>query len=198
MWAESAGSTSWHPGHIAERFGLFTIIVLGEAVLAASLTIQSALDAGEASAGLVSVLIGGLLTVFAMWWLYFAKPAERFLRSNREGFRWGYGHLFIFASAAAVGSGLAVVVDRITGHAMISAWGAAATVTIPVALYLLAVWVLHLRPHHLGSFQVVLFPGVGLLILGATVVGQPVLVVGLLMAALVAVSMVGARRADSR
>ena len=36
MWAESAERTSWHPGHIAERYGLFTIIVLGESVLAAT------------------------------------------------------------------------------------------------------------------------------------------------------------------
>jgi low temperature requirement protein LtrA len=49
IWAEHAGSTAWHPGHIAERFGLFTIIVLGEAVLAASLAIQFALDTGRAT-----------------------------------------------------------------------------------------------------------------------------------------------------
>src|SRR6185437_5337394 len=35
-WAERFESTSWHPGHIAERHGLFTLIVLGESVLAAS------------------------------------------------------------------------------------------------------------------------------------------------------------------
>ena len=29
-------ATPWHPGHIAERYGLFTIIVLGESVLAAT------------------------------------------------------------------------------------------------------------------------------------------------------------------
>ena len=34
LWAEAAGRTSWHPGHIAERYGLFTIIVLGESLLA--------------------------------------------------------------------------------------------------------------------------------------------------------------------
>ena len=32
--AERAGPmTSWHPEHIAERYGLFTLIVLGEAIL---------------------------------------------------------------------------------------------------------------------------------------------------------------------
>ena len=35
IWAERAGRpTPWNPEHIAERYGLFTIIVLGECVLA--------------------------------------------------------------------------------------------------------------------------------------------------------------------
>lgn len=34
VWAEYRGAeTTWHPDHIAERYGLFTIIVLGEVVL---------------------------------------------------------------------------------------------------------------------------------------------------------------------
>jgi low temperature requirement protein LtrA len=41
-WGERAGATSWHPGHIAERYGLFTIIVLGESILATSMGIQTA------------------------------------------------------------------------------------------------------------------------------------------------------------
>ena len=36
IWAERRGATTWHPEHIAERYGLFTIIVLGESVLASS------------------------------------------------------------------------------------------------------------------------------------------------------------------
>jgi low temperature requirement protein LtrA len=34
--AERAANTTWHPEHIAERYGLFTLIVLGESVLAAT------------------------------------------------------------------------------------------------------------------------------------------------------------------
>lgn len=79
IWSERAGPTSWHPRHIAERYGLFTLIVLGESVLAATLAIQSALDEGGTPADLIGIVGGGLLTVFAMWWLYFAKPVERLL-----------------------------------------------------------------------------------------------------------------------
>jgi low temperature requirement protein LtrA len=194
VWAERATPTTWHPGHIAERYGLFTIIVLGEAVLAASLAIQSALDAGEAPVDLVAVVSGGLLTVFGMWWLYFAKPASRLLGSNRRAFVWGYGHLLVFASAAAVGSGIAVAVDHATGHSGLPAWQAGASFTVPVALYLLSVWFLHLRPHHRGSVWRGLVPAAALLIVTAAAVGQPVLVTGLLVAALVAVSSVLATR----
>ena len=46
-WAERTRSTSWHPHHIAERYGLFTIILLGESVLAASTGVQAAFEAGR-------------------------------------------------------------------------------------------------------------------------------------------------------
>ena len=45
--AERVTATTWHPHHIAERYGLFTIIVLGESVLAATLAVQQAVDAGD-------------------------------------------------------------------------------------------------------------------------------------------------------
>ena len=36
VWAERAAPTTWHPHHIAERYGLLTLIVLGESILAAT------------------------------------------------------------------------------------------------------------------------------------------------------------------
>lgn len=39
IWAEQAAATTWHPGHIAERYGLFTIIVRSK------LQVGKALDA---------------------------------------------------------------------------------------------------------------------------------------------------------
>jgi len=146
IWAERAHETPWHPRHIAERYGLFTLIVLGETVLAASMAVKTGLDAGAGARTLLAVAGCGLVIVFGMWWLYFDQHAERFLRSNREGFRWGYGHYLIFSSAAAVGAGIAVVVDRDThiGHA--SATTVAAAVAVPVAVFLVCVWLLHVRP----------------------------------------------------
>lgn len=187
VWAERAGATAWHPHHIAERYGCFTMIVLGESVLSAATATQSAIDTHGAGGGLYAVAGGGLLTVFAMWWLYFAKPAERFITAtSRATFQWGYGHYAIFGSAAAVGAGLAVNVDAATGHTELSRAAASATLTVPVAVFLLALWLLHLRPHGAGRRHDAIFPVATLLVLAATFAGTgAVPAVGLLTSALV-------------
>jgi len=194
IWAERAAPTTWHPGHIAERYGLFTLIVLGECVLASTAAIQTALDENAALADLATTAAGGLLTVFGMWWLYFGKEASEFLTSLRAGIIWGYGHYLVFASAAAVGAGLAVNVDYVTHHAAIGARGSAAAFTIPVALFLLAVWALQVRPHHLGRWHGALAPATAVLVLAATLASEPVLVTGLLVATMIGVSLVAIRR----
>ena len=108
VWAERAGGTAWHPHHIAERYGLFTIIVLGESILAGAAAFQTAFEQRAANLELYSSAFGGLVIVFALWWLYFAKPAGPILEATEEGFVWGYGHYLVFASAAALGAGLAL------------------------------------------------------------------------------------------
>jgi len=194
IWAERAAPTTWHPRHIAERYSLFTLIVLGESVLAATLAIQTALDADAAFVDLATTAAGGLLTVFGMWWLYFAKEAHELLTSLRAGIVWGYGHYLVFASAAAVGAGLAVNVDAVTHHAEIGPGPAAAAFTVPVALFLLAVWALQVRPHHLGRWHGAVVPAAAVLVLASTLGPEPVLVTGLLVAAMIATSLATLRR----
>jgi len=193
VWAERAAGTSWHPRHIAERYGLFTLIVLGESVLAASTAVQSALDGGTAFRNVVTIAGGGLLIVFAMWWHYFAKPAEVLLdrirsafgTQPRAAFLWGYGHFVIFASAGAVGAGLQVAVDHATHVAHISDRAAAAAIAVPVALYLFTVWILQARPHLHGAAQHAAYPVTTGLVLIAIVLPEATLVIGLLVAGLV-------------
>ncbi|SDR45913.1 low temperature requirement A protein (LtrA) [Streptomyces sp. KS_16] len=103
--AERERQTAWHPHHIAERYGLFTLIVLGETVAAATVAVQSALDANDELSVLLPIAGGGLLLVFAAYWIYFAVPIHRHLRSNRQAFLWGYGHYLVFGSAARGGRG---------------------------------------------------------------------------------------------
>ncbi len=91
VWAERTGATPWHPEHIADRYAAFFIIVLGESILAATVAIQGAwTDLAHAVDALV-VMIGGVLIVFGMWWLYFARDASVVLEHARaEGTRFEY------------------------------------------------------------------------------------------------------------
>ncbi|MGH3484014.1 MAG: low temperature requirement protein A [Nocardioidaceae bacterium] len=188
MWAESAGNSTWHPRHIAERYALFTIIVLGESILAATFAIQAAIDEGAPLSDLLAMIVGGVLIVFSMWWLYFAKDAHRVLVDNRVGFRFGYGHYLVFGAGAAVGAGLAIQVDQITDHSLVGDATAAAFVTVPVVLYLAGVWFAHLALHEQARGH---GPGMvvaSVLILLATFTPEPVLLTGLSCAALVGLS----------
>lgn len=195
IFAERGSMTSWHPRHIAERYGLFTIIVLGESVAAATVAIQKALDDDISLADVWTAASGGILTVFAMWWLYFAKDAARLLTSNVWAFVWGYGHYFVFGSAAAVGAGLEINVDHATGETHIGDTTAAASFTLPVVVFLIAMWVLHWSPLHVGRWHQSLAPGSATAVVLATFSPEPVLVTGLLMAALVVSTTIVSRRA---
>lgn len=195
VWAERVGPTSWHPGHIVERYGLFTIIVLGESILAASIAIQSVAGTVGVVARLAPVVGGGIVLVFGLWWLYFEPGPVDLKSSLGTVFAWGYGHLPIFAAAAAVGAGLAVAVDEATGHAAIGPVGAGAAVAIPTAVYLLGLWALH-RPGPEGPGRGLLVPAVALLVLATPATGRAVPLTGALVALLLVVKLARRRRAQ--
>jgi low temperature requirement protein LtrA len=185
IWAERAVPTTWHPHHIAERYGLLTLIVLGESILAATVAVQSALSSGEAGSSLAPVVVGGLLIAYSIWWMYFDRPAHGLLVSLRKAIKWGYGHYAIFAAAAAVGAGLAVSVDQATHHAEIGTTAAGAAVAIPVAAFLLALWFLHDHPEY-GRTRA-LGPIAAALVLLTPFTGHAVPLTGAILATLVAV-----------
>ncbi|MFE9612057.1 low temperature requirement protein A [Streptomyces sp. NPDC006012] len=172
VFAERHHTTAWHPHHIAERYGLFTIIVLGETIAAATVAVKSAVSEHDALDTLLPIAAGGLLIVFSAWWIYFAVPIHGHLRSNRQSFLWGYGHYLVFASAAAIGAGLEVVVEQTVGTSHISALAASAAVTLPTALYLLTVWILHSRHFKVGTAQQVVLPLAALLVICCTFLGH--------------------------
>ncbi|MFF7448445.1 MULTISPECIES: low temperature requirement protein A [unclassified Streptomyces] len=187
LYAEKDFATSWHPHHISERYGLFTIIVLGETIAAATVAVKSAVDEHEALGELLPIAAGGLLIIFSAWWIYFVVPIHGHLRSNRQSFLWGYGHYLIFASAAAIGAGLEVAVEQAVGHAHISTPAASAAVTLPTALFLLTVWALHSRHFKVGIAQQLVLPTTALLVILCTFLGDwAVLAAGIVSALAVA------------
>ncbi|GIF52645.1 low temperature requirement protein LtrA [Asanoa ferruginea] len=190
VWAERPGMTEWHPGHIAERYGLFTLIVLGETVLAASVAFENGLG-GDANADVIWLGAAGIVIVFAMWWLYFDREGGL---GGLSSFVWGYAHYLVFASAAAVGAGLVVNVAFHTGEAHISDTAAGYALAIPVATYLVSVWALHILPHERGLLLVTAPLG-AVLILLAPLVPATAQVIALLMALVVAITVAPSRRA---
>ncbi|MFD9409091.1 low temperature requirement protein A [Streptomyces sp. NPDC059989] len=188
--AERHHQTPWHPHHIVERYGLFTIIVLGETIAASTVAVKSAIDEHEALGELLPIAGGGLLIVFAAWWIYFAVPMHERLSTNRQAIPWGYGHLLIFAWGAAIGAGIEVAVEHAVGKAHISQLAANAAVTVPSALFLLTVWLLHSRHFKRGPAQQLTLPLSAVAILACTWAGTyAVLYAGLVAAATVAVGL---------
>ncbi|MDX3750634.1 low temperature requirement protein A [Streptomyces sp. AK08-02] len=187
LYAERRFSTPWHPHHISERYGLFTIIVLGEAIAAATVAVKSGVQENDALADLLPIAAGGLLIVFSAWWIYFAVPIHGRLRTSGQAFLWGYGHYLIFASAAAIGAGLEVAVEQAVGKAHLSTTAASAAVTLPTALYLVTVWALHSRYFKVGIAEQLVLPCAALLVIVCTFLGDwAVLAAGLVSALTVA------------
>ncbi|HMH59371.1 MAG TPA: low temperature requirement protein A [Galbitalea sp.] len=110
FWAERPGMTTWHPHHIAERYGLFAIILLGEAVAVLAASSGAIVTAGDRVGPLITVGTSALVLIFGLWWLYFLQPTGEGLAAHRGGsFFWGYGHYLVFAALAAFGAGVGVV-----------------------------------------------------------------------------------------
>ena len=149
-FAEHGNWTGWHAGHIAERYGLFVLIILGEAVLSATRAVQRVIEQSEVSAPLVVVGLCALLTVVGLWWIYFQQPTEELATHRSWALFWGYGHYVVFAALAAVSAGLEALVDWLGEHAgeeaeRMSPVAIIAAVTVPIAVLLVVLWVLH-RP----------------------------------------------------
>jgi len=192
-WAGRAGTLPFHPHHIAERYGLFTLIVLGETVSAATVAIQGAMSEQEDVRELVLLALGGLLIVFSVWWIYFAHEVGDLLGNQTSPYLWGYGHYIVFASAASIGAGAEVVAAWISGSGEISARLAAASVTVPTAVLLLVVWGLQARHFKSGLAQAIM-PATAVAVLLCSFAGSyAVFLAGLCCAAAVVCGIYGER-----
>ena len=196
------GYTPFHPHHVAERYGLLTIIVLGEVVLSSVQAVQGVLGGEGAGVtwSLAALIAGGLLTVFSLWWMYFARDNATILHNPRSVWLFGYGHLPVFASIAAVGAALAAAVDVVEGQAHAGTRPIALALAVAVSVVSLTVSGLHA----LGDRETVatMVPAgiVSVLCLGVALLvpsmGLAVLLVGVVLATMVAVRVVTVAPAD--
>ena len=94
---------------LIERFGLITIIVLGETLTGVVAGLSGEPVGGlPLAVGLVAVVVG-----FGAWWTYFDLAGQRRPRQERAaGLRWVLGHLPLTAAIAAMGAAMVSLVDH--------------------------------------------------------------------------------------
>ncbi|WP_312103347.1 low temperature requirement protein A [Acinetobacter venetianus] len=143
FYAEKHAATPWHPHHIVERYGLLTIIVLGESIIGSFAATQEAFSNRVINYQEVFLIIGGLLMMFAMWWVYFDRSHHHHQRRGVQPFLWGYGHFFIFISIAVLGAALAAAVDVSTQHAHISSQMMGLIIATSLAVYSTYIWLFY-------------------------------------------------------
>jgi len=96
-------------GHVPERWGLFTIIVLGESVVAAALETAGT----EWRLDSVVAALLGFAAVAAVWWLYFDRLASVVLRGGtRSVVVYSYAHLPLLMGLAAMSAGVALLIEH--------------------------------------------------------------------------------------
>ena len=124
-----------------ERFGLFTLIVLGESIV----VLTSAVIGTSWGLGSALAAMGGFTVAACLWWLYFDHVDEEAIgQSFTSGVAgvvrshvWGYGHLAVWAGIAAASIGIEFAVAE-TSEPELAA-GPRVAVCGGVALYLLAI-----------------------------------------------------------
>jgi low temperature requirement protein LtrA len=128
--------------HLPERFGLFTLILLGESVVAVMQGMESQEDWPAAAA--VSAFLGiGLL--FLIWWWYFdgvegasAQP----VKSRRDAVRfhiWSYAHLPLYFGIVIVGVGVQRIVINAARTTLTSADALILTSAVTVVMLAMTV-----------------------------------------------------------
>ena len=147
-WGIQARLPRLSRSHLPERFGLFTIIVLGEAVIGAIAGI-----AEVESLSLNEFVLGGLMLLIAVsvWWIYFDQIADRPPhRTIYSTAAWGYLHLPIAAGITAIGVGAIHLIAE-ADHDLTSAvsW----TLALGLASALVAIGVIELL--QIGEHQTI-------------------------------------------
>ncbi len=122
--------------HLPERFGLFTIIVLGEAFIKV-ITSASGHEL-HTSNGLYGAL--ALVVAVTLWWIYFDNVKGSVVRRTRfAGQIWVYTHLPLVAAITAFGVASKKVVLLEPGHALKDEYRLLLTGAVAAALFAIAV-----------------------------------------------------------
>ena len=102
--------------HTTERIGLFTIIVLGESIVA----VVGGVSGKEWTPISIAIALLGLSIAFSFWWMYFDTVDESPLSAMRKGqmrvaLTWLYSHLPLAIGLTATGVGVEKMIHSL-GH----------------------------------------------------------------------------------
>ena len=101
--------------HIPERFGLFTIIVFGEAIVVTALGVSE--TGWRTASALVAVAAFGLAC--ALWWLYFDRIDDNRLGGAiRANLVFIYGHPLLFMALNALAVGVEFAIEHAGAEAL--------------------------------------------------------------------------------
>ncbi|MCC0179419.1 low temperature requirement protein A, partial [Waterburya agarophytonicola K14] len=98
--------------HTTERIGLFTIIVLGESIVA----VVGGVSDREWTPMAIAIALLGLSIAFSFWWMYFDTVDESPLTAMKQGnmrtaLTWLYSHLPLAIGLTATGVGVEKMIN---------------------------------------------------------------------------------------
>ncbi|MDP1551699.1 MAG: low temperature requirement protein A [Methanobacteriaceae archaeon] len=146
-----------HSKHLPERFGLFTIILIGEAVVSVVFTINAV------GFGFISEISGimGLIIAFSIWWSYFeeARGAEaKIIKSENKVSSyhlWLYSHFPLLLGIATLATGIKHAINLDTGSFLPS--GEVWLLCVSLALTFLSLNLIHISSFSLSECKNKLF-----------------------------------------
>ncbi len=175
------GGTPWHAHHIAERYGLFIIIALGEGIVGTVASLGAVVGEQGWSVDAVLVAVAGTGLTFGMWWMYHVVPAGPLLQQHRQrSIKFGYLGIIVFGSIVAIGAGLHAAAYYIEHHSKLGSAATVLSVAVPVGVFIGCSYLVYtLLVHSWDAFHVLL-----VVLTAAVLVASVVLAaVGLSMAA---------------
>jgi low temperature requirement protein LtrA len=158
--AQAGTAIPWHPKHVAERYSLFTLIVLGECIIASANAMIDAIHAAENLAPLIEISVSALIIAAGLWWVYFARYQQQDIHTFRRSHLFGYVHYLIYVAIGAFSAGLECLIDATEGDGHLMGPIAAATVAAPVAIFLATVWFAFLRGHLRTCYSIGVWVGI--------------------------------------
>ena len=181
--------------HITERYGLFTIIVLGESIIVAATGIA---ELGRDPTTLMTAAAGFVLAA-SIWWIYFdfVKSSALSRETLLSSFVWGYGHLLVFSGIAAGAVGAELVVESASAgepFAGSQRW----VLALGLAAFLCAIGVIHIVTAREWDSVAAARAGAVIVLVGAALTGteiDPLVAIGIPVGVVVALVLFESRRA---